>query len=204
MVPVGGHGHLKSKRWFEISNVIHVKIKQCRDTHLSSVKLSLSELSIPWQKSRPRSWACLSVISNPKALSSVWPVPFLNCQVCPMLFFRHSLELISNVISYVKNYSLILARYFSINLYFHMWNYKIAMAIFRTSPCQDGDEVLKCHEWRCQGIKRRFRKPEQTREHIKKDCKRYFEEKKNLSQISVLNVRESGVFDRSIDRYDPG
>ena len=31
------------------------------------------------------------------------------------------------------------------------------MATFRTSKCQDGDEVLKCHEWRCQGIKRRFR-----------------------------------------------
>ena len=25
-------------------------------------------------------------------------------------------------------------------------NYKIAMASFRTSQCQDGDEVLKCHE----------------------------------------------------------
>ena len=29
-----------------------------------------------------------------------------------------------------------------------MWNYKIAMATFRTSQCQDGDEVLKCREWR--------------------------------------------------------
>ena len=35
-----------------------------------------------------------------------------------------------------------------------MWNYKIAMATFRTSQCQDGDEVLKCLEWRCQGLKR--------------------------------------------------
>ena len=39
--------------------------------------------------------ACLSVISNPKALSSVWPsfknpVPFLNYQVCSMPFFRNS------------------------------------------------------------------------------------------------------------------
>ena len=57
-----------------------------------------------------------------------------------------------------------------------MWNYKIAMATFRTSQCQDGDEVLKCHEW-CQGIKRRFRKPEHTKEHIKKDSNRYFVEK---------------------------
>ena len=45
-----------------------------------------------------------------------------------------------------------------------MWNYKIAMATFGTSQCQDGDEVLKCHEWRCQVIKRHFRKPEQNNE----------------------------------------
>ena len=65
-----------------------------------------------------------------------------------------------------------------------MWNYKIAMATFRTSQCQDGDEVLKCHEWRCQGTKRRFRKPKHTKEHIKKDSNRYFVEKTlNLSQI---------------------
>ena len=43
------------------------------------------------------------------------------------------------------------------------------MATSRTSPFQDGDEVLKCLECGCQGIKRRFRKPEQTKEHIKKD-----------------------------------
>ena len=74
----------------------------------------------------------------------------------------------------MTNYSLILARNFSVNLYFHMWNYKIAIATFRTSQCQDGDEVLK---WRCQGTKRRFRKPEHTTEHIKKDSNRYFVEK---------------------------
>ena len=39
------------------------------------------------------------------------------------------------------------------------------MATFRTSQCQDDDEVLKCRERRCQGTKRRFRKPEHTREH---------------------------------------
>ena len=33
-----------------------------------------------------------------------------------------------------------------------MWNYKIAKATFRTPQCQDGDEVLKRREWRCQGI----------------------------------------------------
>ena len=46
-----------------------------------------------------------------------------------------------------------------------MWHYKIAMATFHTSHCQDGEEVLKCGEWRCQGTKRRFRKPEHAREH---------------------------------------
>ena len=28
------------------------------------------------------------------------------------------------------------------NLQFHMWNYKIAMATFRMTQCQDGDELL--------------------------------------------------------------
>ena len=99
MEPVGGQGHHKSQRWLEITNAVQVKIKYRRGTHLSRVKLTWSELSLPWQNSRPLFWACLSVISNPKALSSVWPsfkspVPFLNCQVCSMPFFRHSFELI--------------------------------------------------------------------------------------------------------------
>ena len=46
-----------------------------------------------------------------------------------------------------------------------MWDYKIAMVTFRTSQCQDSDEVLKCREWRWQGTKGRFRKPEHTLEH---------------------------------------
>ena len=29
------------------------------------------------------------------------------------------------------------------NLLFHMWNYKIAMATFHTSQCQDGDRDIK-------------------------------------------------------------
>ena len=73
-----------------------------------------------------------------------------------------------------------------------MWNYKIAMATFRTSPCQDGDEVLKCREWRCQGT-RRFRKPEKpenlrTQENIQKDSNRNFAEKvwKILNIISQI------------------
>ena len=58
-----------------------------------------------------------------------------------------------------------------------MWNYKIAMATFRTSRCQDGEEVLKFYEWRCQGIKRHFGKPKRKKDHIKKDSNRYFVEK---------------------------
>ena len=78
-----------------------------------------------------------------------------------------------------------------------MWNYKIAMATFRTSQYQDGDKVLKCHGRRCQGTKRRFRKPEQTKEHINKDSNGYFVEK----LWTLANVRESaGV----LDRYDSG
>ena len=59
-----------------------------------------------------------------------------------------------------------------------MWNYKIAMATFHgSSQCQGGDEVLKCRESTCQGTKGRFRKPEHTEEHIKKDSNRYFVQK---------------------------
>ena len=54
-----------------------------------------------------------------------------------------------------------------------MWNYKIAMATFRPSRCQDGEEVLKFYEWRCQGIKRRFGTPEHTEEPFKKDSNMY-------------------------------
>ena len=58
-----------------------------------------------------------------------------------------------------------------------------------TSPFQDGDEVLKCHESRCQGIKRRFRKPEHTKEDIKKDLRGMLSiNSENLSQILALNV----------------
>ena len=65
-----------------------------------------------------------------------------------------------------------------------MWNYKIATVTFRTSQSQDGDEIFNCNEWRCQGTKRRFRKPEHTKEHTKKDSNRYFGKKTlNLSQI---------------------
>ena len=56
-----------------------------------------------------------------------------------------------------------------------MWNYKIAMATFRTSQCQDGDEVLKCREWRCQAQKDALESLN-TQENIKKDSNWYFAE----------------------------
>ena len=50
-----------------------------------------------------------------------------------------------------------------------MWNYKIAMATFRTSKCQDGDEVFKCREKDASENLNR-------QENIKKDSNRYFAE----------------------------
>ena len=54
-----------------------------------------------------------------------------------------------------------------------MWNYKIAMATFRTSRFHDGDEVLKFYERRRQGIKRCYEKPKHKKDHMKKDSNRY-------------------------------
>ena len=72
------------------------------------------------------------------------------------------------------------------------------MATCRTPPFQDGDEVLKCLEWRCQGIKNALEKKNalenlNTQENIKKDSNRYFAEKdwkilNFISQILALNV----------------
>ena len=56
----------------------------------------------------------------------------------------------------------------------HIWNYKIAMTFPTcTSQRQDGIEVLKCHEWRGQGIKKRFKNKKHTKKHIK-DSNRVF------------------------------
>ena len=52
---------------------------------------------------------------------------------------------------------------------------------WQSSMCQcykDGGKVLNCYVWKCQGIKRRFRKPKHMKEHIKKDSIR------NLSKNS--------------------
>ena len=78
------------------------------------------------------------------------------------------------------------------------------MANYRTSQYQDGNKVLKCREWRCQGTKRRFKKPEHTKEHIEKDSNKYFVKNLENSELKP-NLRskliwESGLF----DGYDPG
>ena len=53
---------------------------------------------------------------------------------------------------------------------------------------------FKSYEWRCQGIKRRFEKPQHTRELIQKDSNRYFVENSENSQLnpnlSSKRVRE--------------
>ena len=51
------------------------------------------------------------------------------------------------------------------------------MATFRTSQCQDGDEVLKYRDYENVRAQKRFRKPEHTKEHIKKDSNRCFVKK---------------------------
>ena len=77
-------------------------------------------------------------------------------------------------------------------LQFHMWNYKIAMKTCHASQYQDGDEVLKCYEWRRQGIKASFRKPKHTKEHIKKDClNRYF--MREWSSWSLRQIQDKHV-----------
>ena len=58
-----------------------------------------------------------------------------------------------------------------------------------TSQCQDGDEVLKGHEGRCQGIKRCFRKPEHTKNSENSELK------SNLSSKRSREGQQSGVLD---------
>ena len=53
-----------------------------------------------------------------------------------------------------------------------MWNYKLAVANFRRSEYQDGDEVLNFMNKDV----RRFGKPNHTKEHVQKDSNRYFVE----------------------------
>ena len=69
---------------------------------------------------------------------------------------------------------------------------------FGTSQCQDGVEVLKCYEWRCQGtIKDALENLKNTKKCIKKDSNRHFDKKLiNLwtyVQIFSLNFSVRGV-----------
>ena len=68
------------------------------------------------------------------------------------------------------------------------------MATFRMCQCQDGDEVLKFYEWRCQGIKSLFRKTKDTKDNVK-NSNRYFVEQfwNQLKPNSILNFWERGV-----------
>ena len=56
-----------------------------------------------------------------------------------------------------------------------MWNYKIGMATFRTSQCQDADEVLKCVNEDVRAQKDALGNLN-TQENVKKDSNRYFAE----------------------------
>ena len=56
-----------------------------------------------------------------------------------------------------------------------MWIYKIAMATFRTSQCQDGDEVLNAVNEDVRAKKDALENLN-TQENIKKDSNRYFAE----------------------------
>ena len=68
------------------------------------------------------------------------------------------------------------------------------MATFHMCQCQDFDEVLKFYEWRCQGIKRRFRKTKDTKDNVK-NSNRYFVEQfwNQLKPNSILNFWERGI-----------
>ena len=57
-----------------------------------------------------------------------------------------------------------------------MWNYKIAIATFRTSQYQDGDEVLKCREHEDVRAQKDALANLNTQENIKKDSNRYWAE----------------------------
>ena len=86
-----------------------------------------------------------------------------------------------------------------------MWNYKIAMATlqyvlvsrWRRSFKDAVNEDVRAQKDALENLN--------TEENIKKDSNRYFAEKvwqllNFISQISGLNIWESGV----LDRYDPG
>ena len=117
-------------------------------------------------------------------------------QRCPLLWLTPPQSAENKLTAYfLNNYNImgdklllsVLAPNFNINLKFNMWNYKIAMATFLMLQCQYGFKVLKCYKWRCQGIKRRFKKPKHMKEYIKKNSKKYFVYKfRNLRTFMLL------------------
>ena len=52
-----------------------------------------------------------------------------------------------------------------------------------------GVEVLKCSELRCQGVKRRFRKPKHTKELINEDSYRYTWNLLKISETCELKAQ---------------
>ena len=103
-----GHGHPKSQRWFEISTAVNVRFKHYRVTHLSRVKLTCTQLSLPWvlkfclQISRPLSGLACRLFRMRKRFPRSHPPSkilyrFLTIRFVQCLSFgiRHSFELIA-------------------------------------------------------------------------------------------------------------
>ena len=57
------------------------------------------------------------------------------------------------------------------------------------SQSKDGVKVFFFLEWKCKGIKRRFRISNQAKEHIKKDSNRYFVEQFKISKAAWEMIR---------------
>ena len=73
---------------------------------------------------------------------------------------------------------------------------------FGTSQCQDGVEVLKCYEWRCQGtIKDAFENLKNTKKRIKKDSNRHFD-KKLINLWTYVQIFFSKLFSAWSSQYD--
>ena len=65
--------------------------------------------------------------------------------------------------------------------------------------CQDGVEVLKCYELRCQDIKKRYTKPEHTKQHVKKDSIRLSKNSENPELYPDFKLLTFRCVDFSID-----
>ena len=103
-----GHGHPKSQRWFEISTAVNVRFKHYKVIHLSRVKLTWTQLFLPWgltfclQISRPLSGLACRLFRIRKRFPRSDPPSkimyrFLTIRFAQCLSFgiRHSFELIA-------------------------------------------------------------------------------------------------------------